>query len=200
MAGGKQEADGPWHRQSRIAIGRALLRTHPAPMSATEIASATGKDPSNTKKIADELVEAGGLKHLEPKSSEGRAGRRTQRVFAFADGEQDRFVASFGEDRPAGLSPGQQLVFVDASALGGDLLHSLARPELVARAAWSALCDGERQELAIAFDGPAAVDASLDLMAALSAAKVKATRASVSKVDTPGELHRWLNRVRSITQ
>jgi hypothetical protein len=200
MASEKRRADGVWDRQSRIAIGRALLRMHPAPMSAAELASAIGKDPSNTKKIADELVAAGGLEQREPRSSEGRAGRRTSRVFAFAADEGDRFAALFGEDSPTGLSPGQQLVFIDAGALGDDLLRSLTRPGLVARAAWSALCDGERQELVIAFDGPGAVDTSLDLMAALSTAKVKATRASVSKVDTPAKLLHWVHQARSITQ
>lgn len=176
------------------------MQTHPVPMSAAELASAAGKDPSNTKKIADELVGAGGLKHVKARSPKGRAGRRTRQAFAFAPGERDRFVALFGEDASTGLSPGQQLVFVDASALDDGLLGCLVRPELVARASWSVLCDGERQELVIAFDGPAAVDTSLDLMAALSAATVNATRASVSKISSPSELLRWARRAKSITR
>lgn len=200
MADKKRQADSVWDRESRIAIGRALLQSHPVPLSATELASATGKDPSNTKKIADDLVGAGGLKHVKPQSPEGRAGRKTRWAFAFIPGERDRFVALFGEDASIGLSPGQHLVFVDVSALDDGLLGCLARPELVARASWSALCDGERQELVIAFDGPAAVDTSLDLMAALSAATVKATRASVSKISSPSELLRWADRDKPITQ
>jgi len=200
MADEKRQVESVWSRESRIAIGRALVETHPVPMSAAELASATGKDPSNTKKIADELVGDGGLEHVKPRSPEGRAGRRTRQAFAFAPGERDRFVAFFGEGPSTSLHPGQHLVFVDTSALNDGLLDCLARPGLVARASWSALCDGERQELVIAFDGPTAADASLDLMAALSADTVKATRASVSKVSSSSNLLRWAARVKSFTQ
>jgi hypothetical protein len=194
MPGEKPQTDDVWAKEGLIAIGRALLQSHPAPMSAAELASAMGRDPSNTKRAADALVEAGGLTYAKPQQVEDRAGRKTQSAFVFAAGERDRFLRLFGKPGPEDLRQGQQVVFVDASVIDNDLLGCLARTELLARASWSALCDGARQELVIAFDGPAAVETSLDLMAALSAAKIAATRATVAKVDGSAELLRWVRR------
>lgn len=192
MAAKQRQRDSIWGTESRITLGRALLLRHPEAASAADLAFAMRKDPSNTRKIADELVEAGAIEHIEPdKHSRKKAGRRPDRLFAFAAGERDRFAELFGEPSSPGLIPGHQLVFVDASLLGAEVLESIAQPELLTRAAWSALCDGKRQELVIAFEGAHAVDNSMDLLAALSAAKVDATRAAVSKVDTGAELARW---------
>lgn len=195
MANQKKRAGNAWTGESRIALGRALLLVHPEPASAAELASVTRKDASNTRKIADDLVEAGALEHAEPRRLiKSRTGRRPGRAFVFAPGERDRFVELFGEAGSPTLNPGQQLVFADASTLGDDLLGCLAQLELLRGATWSALCDGQRQELVIAFEGAHAVETSMDLMAALSAAKAKASRVSVCKVDTPAELAHWASR------
>ena len=200
MANHRQQADSVWTGESRIALGRALVRVHPEPASAAELASATGRDASNTRKVADGLVEAGVLERVEPATpAKGGAGRPPGRAFIFAPGERDRFVERFGRLDSPGLTPGQQLVFVDARTLGNNLLACLVQPELLRGMVWSALCDGRRQELVLAFEGTHAVETSMDLMSALSAAKVKASRASVSKVDTPAELARWVKRARERT-
>lgn len=198
MVNQRQQADSVWMGESRIALGRALVRVHPEPASAAELGSATGRDPSNMRKTADDLVHAGALERVEPppKAVKGGAGRRPRRAFVFAPGEHDRFVERFGEPSPPGLSPGQQLVFVDARTLDDGLLDCLARPELLPGMTWSALCDGQRQELVLVFEGAHAIETSMDLMSALSAVKVKASRASVSKVDTSAELARWVTRAR----
>lgn len=196
MGDERQQQGEVWVRESRITVGRALALSQPA--SATEIATRARKDPSNTKKVVDALVEAGALTVIEPPAPSGeRTGRPPERLYDFAPGERERFLHFFGGPDPMQLSPGQHLVFVEVGSLADDVLEILSRPELVARAAWSALCDGRRQELIISFDGDQAAEGSMDLMAALSAAKVKATRAAVSKVDTGTELVRWARRARA---
>ncbi len=118
------------------------------PASATEIATRARKDPSNTKKVVDALVEAGALTVVEPPAPSGeRTGRPPERLYDFAPGERERFLHLFGGPDPMQLSAGQHLVFVEVGSLADDVLGILSRPELVARAAWSALCDGRRQEL-----------------------------------------------------
>ena len=196
MVDERQQPGEVWVRESRITVGRALAVSQPA--SATEIATRARKDPSNTKKVVDALVEAGALTVVEPPAPSGeRTGRPPERLYDFAPGERERFLHLFGGPDPMQLSAGQHLVFVEVGSLADDVLEILSRPELVARAAWSALCDGRRQELIIGFDGDQAVEGSMDLMAALSAAKVAATRAAVSKVDTTTELVRWAHNARA---
>jgi hypothetical protein len=50
------ESSSIWHGDTRIALGRALLVTDPDGLTAGELAVATGKDQSNLRKIADDLV------------------------------------------------------------------------------------------------------------------------------------------------
>jgi hypothetical protein len=188
-----------WRGESRIAIGRALLRLGPGPVSAAELAKASGSDRSNCKRLADELVGADLLKRVPPPSRERRPGRRTTSAYIFAEGEQERFANEFGDDaEPGALRDSQQLVFIDVAHLADRHFSRLASPQVLANASWSALLDGERQELVIAFDGENAVDASLDLLALLSTAELRASRAAVTKVDSLVDLRRWIHRGRDL--
>jgi hypothetical protein len=178
-----------WHGEVRIALGRALLGTDSMGMTSAQLSMATGKDQSNLKKLADDLVDEGVLQRTEPPVSRRQPGRRAKVAFAFAEGEREKFEALVGSDADTGvLRAGHQLVLVQAGTKVEDLLEVLSRPEVMARAAWAGLVDGERQEYMIAFAGPDAVDASLDLLAVLSSAGLEATRASVGKIGTSTNL------------
>jgi hypothetical protein len=178
-----------WDGEARQDLGRALLRGESEAMTAPELALATGKDQSNMRRLAEELVAEGLLLPRDPPASSGRRGRRPKTAFAFAGGEQEKLEASLQDRGELGrLRPRQQLVFVEATSKMNDLLAVLSDREVMARAAWSGLCDGSRQEFLIAFEGTDAIDASLDLMAALSAAEIRATRASVGKVEPAADL------------
>jgi hypothetical protein len=83
---------------------------------------------------------------------------------------------------------------IDAREKGGVLSEVLSQTGVLSGAAWSAFLDGEQPELAIAFQGSDAVDDSLDLMAILSHAKLKARRASIAKVSSAGDLIRAKRR------
>lgn len=183
---------------ARASLCRALLDSDRDVLTAPELAVATGMDRSNAKKLADELVDAGLLERRDPPAQRGRRGRPPTAAFGLAPSAAAKLEASLPRPAPLGtLSPGHQLVFVE---LGGDaddsVVELLTRSDVVAGAAWSGLCDGRRQELVIAFEGAGAVDASLDLMALFAAAKLKATRVAVAKVESATELLEWARRSR----
>lgn len=163
-------------------------------MTAAEFAHATGRHPSNIKKAADALVKQGLLEQRDPPAPlSSKPGPRTKSSYAFAAGMQADFEAACGpEPDPGSLAAGDQLIFLDVQEPGADLLDSLARAAVSARIHWSALCDGANQELMIALRGPDAVNASLDLMTTFKAAKLKARRVSVTKIDSAAELSTWL--------
>jgi hypothetical protein len=182
-----------WDRKTRIELGRALLCAHPRPLGAAELAAATRRDPSNMRKVADELVAAKVLDTVEPSCDRrrGKGGRKPDRLFAFAADEREKFAERFGAAEEPAMRSGSQLVFVDISSLGKELVACLARPAL-SGARWAAICDGKRQELVIAFEGDNASEASLDLMAALAAAEAAASRAVVSDLYSGVDLvHRF---------
>jgi hypothetical protein len=186
MPGGSEPLT--WGSNARQAIGSALVEAGPEGMTAAELAAATGKDQSNLKKVADELVQEGVLRITRPAPS-SRRGRRASTAFAFSEGERERFETFVSEPRQRGvLEPGVHLVIVDAPAKDESLSEVLSEAEAVREVAWSVYIDGERPELAFAFRGSDAVDDSLDLMAIFAAAELEARRASVGKVETPEEL------------
>lgn len=165
-------------------------------MTAAEIAAATSRDRSNVKRAADDLADHGILEQRDPPASAGgKRGPKTRSSYAFAPGAQDAFEVACGpEPDPGSLAPGDQLIFLDAREPGSDLLDCLTDPAVAARVHWAALCDGADQELMIAVRGPDAVNASLDLMGAFKAAKLKARRVAVAKVDSAAELSAWAGR------
>jgi hypothetical protein len=192
----------PWTTECRAAIGRALVRHGGEPMTAPEFADATGKHPSNVKKAADALTQHGALEQRDPPAlPNSRPGPRAKSSYAFAPGAQDAFEVACGpEPDPGSLAPGDQLIFLDAREPDSDLLDCLARAAVSARVHWSALCDGTGQELMIALRGPNAVNASLDLMSAFKAAKLKARRVAVAKIDSAAELSAWARGARHLAQ
>lgn len=171
-------------------------------MTAAEFAHATGRHPSNIKKAADALVEQGFLEQRDPPAPlSSKPGPRTKSSYAFAAGMQAGFEAACGpEPDPGSLAAGDQLIFLDVQEPEADLLDSLAGAAVSARIHWSALCDGANQELMIALRGPDAVNASLDLMTAFKAAKLKARRVSVTKIDSAAELSTWASGSRQRNQ
>jgi hypothetical protein len=165
-------------------------------MTAAEIARESGRDRSNVKRTADGLVDLGVLGVHEPPPSAGdKPGPKTKNSYAFAPGAREAFEAIHGpEPGPGSLEAGDQLIFLDAREPSSDLLDCLADATVSARIHWAALCDGGDQELMIAVRGSGAVDASLDLMSAFKAAKLKARRVSVAKIDSAAGLATWAAR------
>jgi hypothetical protein len=191
-----QEIADPWNSESRIAVGQALMGNDGAPMTAAEIATESGRDPSNIRRTADGLVDLGVLELREPPTPKGgKPGPRTKNNYAFAHGAREAFEATHGlEAEPGTLVAGDQLIFLDAREPGADLLGCLANATISARIHWAAVCDGGDQELMIAVRGPNAVNASLDLMGAFKAAKLRARRVSIAKVDSAAALATWASR------
>ncbi len=169
-------------------------------MTAAEIAAATGRDSSNVKRAADGLAQRGVLERRPPPApADGKRGPKTKSGYAFAPGAQAAFEAACGpEPDPGSLAPGDQLIFLDAREPSPDLLDCLAAAAVSARVDWAALCDGADQELMIALRGPDAVNTSLDLMGAFKAAKLRARRVAVAKVDSAPELSSWAARARQL--
>ncbi len=161
-------------------------------MTAAQLAQATGRNQSNLKKKADELVREGALEAIQPSiGSVGQPGPRPKTAFAFSAGERKRFEEMrLGEDNLGVLEEDVHLVVVDAKTEEGVLSEVLAQADVVNEAAWSAFLDGEQPELTIAFRGSEAVEDSRDLMAILSDAKLKARRASVANVHSVRDLVR----------
>jgi hypothetical protein len=183
----------PWTSECRIAIGRVLVRHGGGPLTATEIGAESERNASNVKKAADGLVADGVLQKRDPPvPAVARPGAKARNCYAFAPGAQDAFEAAWGpEPNPGSLAPGDQLIFLDAREPGPGLLDCLTNAALSARVHWAALCDGTDQELMIALRGPNAVNASLDLMGAFKAAKLKARRVAIAKIDSAAELSAW---------
>jgi DNA-binding MarR family transcriptional regulator len=170
--------------KTEILIGRALLLATRDALTATELADATGRDPSNLKKVADAMVDAGLLTRETPAHRANRRGRRPRSAYALDPTGREALERLLAQTTEAGrLRPGQQLVFAE---LGDphieDLLHVIGDSGAATQATWSALCDGDRQEYMIAFEGDGSDQLAVDLMAALSAAKIRVRRASVSNV------------------
>jgi hypothetical protein len=178
----------PWHGTTSMAIGRALLDADEAGLTAGELASATGKDQSNLKKRADELVEEKVLQRLEPVSSNGAPGRPARSAFTFSDGERERFEDLVDVDVPLGLlKTGQQIVCVDISDQLERLSTVLSQAGIANGSQWVATTEGGSTELVLVFEGATAVNDSLDLMAILSDAELKARRASIAKIGSTRE-------------
>lgn len=191
------EPAGPWSSDCRIEIGRVLAGAE-GPMTIPELASATGRDPSNLKKVADAMAAEGTLRRQEaPPAALGKRGPKAKSSYTIATGIEAPVEGPCeGPPNSDALGPGDQLIFLEAAAPDANLLECLSGPQVSARVEWSALCDGGGQELMLAVRGPGAADTSLDLMGALSAAKVKARRVTVAKVDSGAELASWAARSR----
>jgi hypothetical protein len=186
-------AEREWATPACLAIGRALLAAEATGrecLSAGELASATHKDPSNTKTLADEMVEAGLLRREVPTGTRQRPGRPADWVYAFEveqREEVERLLAT--ADAPGKLRQGQQVVFAEVTGEQFlDLMRVLADARLMAPAVWSGLCDGERQEYLVAFSGDDPTPPAMDLMGALATAKIRARRASISQVVSTHQL------------
>jgi DNA-binding Lrp family transcriptional regulator len=189
-------AAGPWSTPNRRAVGKALIAAGDQPMTAREIAYALGKDPSNIRQIAKELADEGLLRKLAPVSNATRRGRRPELAFTLAADQRDAIERILREPPPTSPASVQQLVFVEVPPRLENLLEVLGDAELMAQATWSAVCDGDRQEYVIVFDGGASHQPVLDLMAVLSAAALPHRRASISQIRPAAQLARQAQRAR----
>ncbi len=195
--------DTSWNSPARLGIGRALLRASGQPLTAAGLAHGTLRDVSNTKRTADAMVRDGLLALREPPpradAVSPRAGRPAQSAYALAEGAQAKLEhALVAATAPGALRSGQQLVFAEATADQiSDVYHVLAETPTIAQATWSAVCDGERQEVAIAFEGEDSAAMAIDLMAVLAAAEVRCRRMSIAQVTAIPEL---LRRVDATTR
>jgi hypothetical protein len=188
-----------WDGVTKMAIGRALLDSDEAegPLTAARLAAATGRDQSNLKKAAEELVAAGALRALEPDlATNGRAGRPARTAFAFADGQREQFEEFLDlADRPSDLAEvGTQLVIIDADEGHDTLWKVLSQPGVGSGADRGFQLEGGRSEVMYAFNGPNAVDDSNDFLAILTAAELKAHRHSISKAASPRDFRRTAQR------
>jgi hypothetical protein len=188
-----------WQGEVRLAIGRALLAADPKPLTAARLAAATGRDPSNLRKVAGMLAAEGLIEPRAPGASDGRRGRQPKTAYALADGPREELEFALRSQLEEGkLRPSQQIVFVEAGEKMDVLLDVLAEEGSAARGSWAALCDGSRQELMIAFEGSDAVGASLDLMTIFSSVGLQASRGSLSLVDGMTDLIKSAQRRREL--
>jgi hypothetical protein len=165
-------------------------------MTAAQLSLATGRDQSNLKKLADEMVKEGALRKTAPPPN-SLPGRPARAAFVFEDGERERFEALVDEEGDLGLLKlGLQIVVVDADEKMESLSEVLSEADVVRSAVWTAFFDGSQSELLIAYQGEDAVDDSRDLMALLKSAELKARRASVTKVSTSTELAKAERRLK----
>jgi hypothetical protein len=184
------EIGSPWSSRARFSLGNALLSSESGEMTASQLSESTGKDQSNQKKLAEELVAEGVLRHVPPSPVNGGPGRRARTAFAFAsDSERERFEELIDKRDALGLlSVGQQIVFVDAGQKMEALSEVLSQVDSVRGSRWSTTLDGDRAQVMIVFEGPSAVDDSRDLMAIFSDAQLEARRSSVAQIGTPRDL------------
>lgn len=177
-----------WHGSTRMAVGRALLAgSDEGGMTAGEMSLLAQQHQSNLKKAADELVDDGALKYTIPAPANGRPGPKARVAYVFSEGEQQRFEELVEDEMVVGLlGLGTELVMVDAEDQAERLSEVLSQPEVTADAAWTAHVRGQRAEVWLAFEGHRAPDDSLDLMAVLRSAELKARHGSVAKLANAG--------------
>lgn len=177
--------DPAWSSPAHEAIGRAILDSGHDELIPREIASVLGRDPSNVKDDAEEMVSAGLLERREPTRPQSGPGRRAQWAYAVLNVEALRRLLALRPD--ATLRKEQHLVFADLSS-ANDLAEVLADPEHTKGAAWFALSDGDPQEYMIAFEGEGAVGNARQLVSVLTAANIRCRRAHISEVGTISRL------------
>lgn len=186
------QRDSPWHGGIRAAVGRSLLRSGDDDhgLTAAEIAEIAGKDQSNVKKVADELLAAGILREASLAQQNGRVGRPPGAAYAFADGERERFE-SYAEEQisPGGVRVGTHVVFVERDQMKDRLSDVLSVP-VVARGieeAWEIEGDGF-SGLLFPFNGSDAPEASGNFLSQLRDAQVKAGKGVMTRISRGREL------------
>lgn len=174
-----------WDRRAWLAIGRVLLGADERKLTAPKIATALHAHPSNVKRDAEAMVEAGLLERRPPDERQrGERGRAaTAAYFLPDDGAMAVRAREVEPHTPGLMERGIQLVYAEAGqAQIAPLLEALATEGALVQASWFALCDGEPQEFAIAFTGEEAIESAADLMAELRGADLRARRATVTEV------------------
>lgn len=171
-----------------MRIGKVLLDAPGRTMTAQEISKAGGG--TNVGRKGAQMAAVGLLEPRDPPPPEAKGpGRRAEKAFHLPEGQVDAVTAAIAaQAAPTGsLAAGQQLVFADVGNLSA-LMEALDVSELLAKASWFALCDGQPQEYVVAFVDPDAVPNAQALVAELQGARLAARRASVTQVDDAGAL------------
>jgi DNA-binding MarR family transcriptional regulator len=188
--------DKGWAGEDRLAIGRALLRLHPQPSTARELAEATGKDRSNVGRTVESMAAADLLVRERPPRHRSGPGRQPKWAYRLADSEKEKLERSLTiSANPGALRKGQQLVL--AAATGprfAELLEAIVDAEAASQLAWSALIDGDPQECLAAFEGSTAVSLANELVAVLSRAGIPSRRVTVAQVSIGHEFLEEANR------
>ncbi|HEU4702001.1 MAG TPA: helix-turn-helix domain-containing protein [Conexibacter sp.] len=183
-------ADTPWRRVGWVRVGRVLLE-HGAPMSAGELATALGKNDSNTRRAARAMVGVGLLREQPCQRRQTGPGKTAETEFSLHPSQIEALQSLLLEHpEPGVLRAGQQIVFAAGDALV-EMQDALVAAGFEGRGSWAALCDGEPQECMMVLDGPDAVRAAVDLMSMLRAAQVRCRRVGVATVLPAGELAGW---------
>lgn len=160
-------------------------------MSAGELATALGKDDSNTRRAARAMVSVGLLEEHPCQREQIGPGKTAGSEFSLHPsrvGELQSLIDAHPE--PGMLRAGQQIVFAAGDALA-EMEAALAAAGYAARGSWGALCDGEPPECMMVLDGPDAVRAAVDLMSMLRAAEVRCRRVGVATILPASELTSW---------
>lgn len=187
----------PWAGKTTKAIGLALLDAETDDgLTAAQLAGQLGMHQSNLKRAADELVDAGVLRHVAPPSANGQPGRRPQTAFAFATNEKERFEEFIEDEPPEGDPPdaGSHVVSIPTQDKAGALWKILAQAGVPAGVALVRQLEGETPELEYSFSGPTAVDDSQDFFEVLRDAELKPRRRVVSRSTTSREMRRIARR------
>jgi hypothetical protein len=177
-----------WAKPPCLRIAKVLLEAQDRTLTAPEITERGGGQ--NVARAASKLLEAKMLIERDPPVRAAKGpGRRVERAFHLPEDQMEAVRAAIAaQAAPAGqLTRAQQLVFADAGNLSA-LMEAFDVSELVARAAWFCLCDGQPQEYVIAFSGDDALTTAQAVVAELQAAGLTARRVTVAQVDDADSL------------
>jgi len=186
-----------------MAIGRALAEVDDGvALTASQLEDMIGKHQSNLKKAAEQLVAAGVLKpEREPPRPNGQPGRRAQTAFAFAEGERERFEYLMDDAHQLDFPEvGTHFVFVDTQDRRDDLWKVLSQTGVASGLDRVWHLEGERREMMFAFNGPNAVDDSMDFFEVLSDAELNVRRQSVSQSSSSRDMRKVARRRRERVQ
>jgi DNA-binding transcriptional ArsR family regulator len=182
----------PWHTARRREVGEHLRE---CPKSVYEVASVLGGDRSNTRRLLQQLRDAGGVVE-RPDGPDGR----TQ--YGLAEGQEERLLVAIDAAQPRGqFANGQQLliVAVDASRQA-EFAAALRSADATAGLVWAARVEGADAQYALMFDKDLGSLASLRTAELLRARGLTVTRMIVEEVMPAEGLRRHAAAVRRVSK
>jgi hypothetical protein len=171
-----------WKRPACLRIGEALLNAPDRTLTPPQITAAGGGE--NVGRTAGAMFTAGLLEALDaPPPPKGTRGRRSDTAFRLPDDQVELVEAYLSRSGPGRFEAGHQAVIADAEAGQlSRLFEALEVSDVLPKAAWHLLWDGQPQQYVIDFVGEDAVDLAIQLVAELSGAGIPARRSSVAQV------------------